>query len=89
MVEKSWLNQEFLLIGLTNFWFIMFIIALTAFSLLWYGIGYGVGRKWFSKAYWRWFWWTKLISGNYVFRNFARKRRAKKQNLYLTAKNKT
>ncbi len=59
MTEKSWLQQDFILVGFTRLGFILLLMFVLMYSLLWYGIGLGVAEHWFKKIYWRYFWWIE------------------------------
>jgi len=58
MIEKNWLQQDYILIGFTRGAFILLIIAILLYTLLWYKLGVWKANGALKLFWWRWFWWV-------------------------------
>jgi heme A synthase len=58
MIEKNWLQQDYILIGFTRGAFILLILAILLYTLLWHKLGEWKANGALKRFWWRWFWWV-------------------------------
>jgi hypothetical protein len=63
MIPKTWLQQDYILIGFTRGAFIVLILAILLYTLLWYKLGEWKASGALKRFWWRWFWWTSELRG--------------------------